>query len=54
MALQLSIFQISKNTMFLIIFYVFSFYKIRKQEGRTGSAWRGFDPREKGKVSRKG
>jgi hypothetical protein len=29
-----------KNYVFLIIFYVFFFYKIREQEGRTGSAQR--------------
>jgi hypothetical protein len=29
-----------KYHVFLIIFYVFFFYKIREQEGGTGSAWR--------------
>jgi hypothetical protein len=30
-------FKLAKHHAFLIIFYVFFFYKIREQEGRTGS-----------------
>jgi hypothetical protein len=38
---SLLLFQTSKNVMFFFfIFFSFFFYKIREQEGGTGSAWK--------------